>query len=110
MKFTIRTVALALALVPAAAFAQASHQPMTHQQVMDQLTQLRQAGYRPNNIHYPADIQAAEARVASRGGSTMTPQTGYGGTPDEGMQSGHSGQTGYQPMTHSGWRTMYAHH
>lgn len=107
MKFTIRTVALAFALVPAAVFAQASNQPMTHTQAMDQLIQLRQAGYVPSNIYYPVDIQAAEARAAGQGGTNMTPQTGYGGTTDETMHSGHSDS---QAMTHNGWRTMYVHH
>ncbi|MGN6653032.1 DUF4148 domain-containing protein [Trinickia sp.] len=103
MKCSIRTVALALAFVPAAVFAQSSNQPLTRAQVQDQLIQLRQNGYKPSKLHYPADIQAAEARTAAQG-DVNAPSTGFGGASTGTMQSG-------SPMTprHT-WRSMYDHH
>ena len=106
MKCSIRTIAAALALsvAPVAVFAQASNEPLTRAQVSNELTQLRQDGYKPSKIHYPADIQAAEARVATQGGTNMMSTTGFGGTPSGAMQSG-------SPMTTShAWRSMYDHH
>lgn len=104
MKCSIRTIALALTLAPAAVFAQSSNQPLTRAQVQNELTQLRQDGYKPSKIHYPNDIQAAEARVAAQGDTNMTPSTGFGGTPSGTVQSGST-------MTHPrAWRSMYDHH
>ena len=104
MKRSIRTLAIALALAPAAAFAQTSAQPVTHAQLMDQLTQLRNDGYVPSNIHYPSDIQAAEARVnASRGASVMS-NAGMGGTAGETVQSGS------RMTSNAIGRALYRHH
>ena len=100
MKCSIRIIALALALAPAAVFAQSSNQPLTRAQVQDQLTQLR-----PSKLHYPADIQAAEARVAAQGTAGATSTTGFGGTPSGTMQSGSS-----TIMRPHAWRSMYSHH
>lgn len=107
MKCSIRTIALVLTLAPAAVFAQSSNQPLTRAQVQNQLTQLRQDGYRPSKIHYPADIQAAEARVAAQGGTggTSTATTGFGGTTSGTMQSGSP-----TTMAPHAWRSMYSHH
>lgn len=105
MKCSIRTIALALTLAPAAVFAQSSNQPLTRAQVEHQLTQLRQNGYRPSELHYPADIQAAEARVAAQGGTGETATTGFGGTTSGMMQSGSPTM-----MTPHGWKSMYGHH
>lgn len=105
MKCSIRIIALALTLAPAAVFAQSSNQPLTRAQVQDQLTQLRQDGYRPSKIHYPADIQAAEARVAAQGAAGGTSTTGFGGTTSGTMQSGSSTM-----MRPHAWRSMYSHH
>lgn len=73
MKSLIEAVALVVALAaPVASFAQAD-QPLTRAEVKAQLKQLEQAGYNPavaTDPVYPADIQAAEARVAAG--------TGYG--------------------------------
>lgn len=111
MKCSIRTVALVLTLAPAAVFAQSaqsSNEPLTHAQVMHQLTQLRQDGYRPSKIHYPNDIQAAEARVATQDGTNMTSSSsGFGGTSSETMQSGSPTTT---ITTSHVLRPMYGHH
>lgn len=105
MKSSFRTLAAALMLLPAAAFAQTSNEPPTHAQLMDQLTQLRQDGYKPSKIHYPADIQAAQARVAAQNGTPATSASGFGGTTDGAMRSGAAMQSnGMQ------WRSMFAHH
>ncbi|MGF6724542.1 hypothetical protein P3T43_003910 [Paraburkholderia sp. GAS41] len=79
MKSLIQAVALAAALAaPIASFAQ-SNEPLTRAQVRAELVQLEQAGYNPTrgaDPYYPADIQAAEARVAAQNGAT----SGVGGT------------------------------
>jgi len=105
MKSSIRMLALASALLPAAAFAQTSNEPLTHAQVMHQLAQLRADGYKPSKLHYPADIQAAEARVAAQRGTTATSTSGFGGTTDGATQSGPA----MQPNGRR-WRSMYGHH
>lgn len=69
MKSLVEAVALVVVLAaPAASFAQ-SDQPVTRAEIKAQLKQLEQAGYNPavaTDSTYPADIQAAEARVAAR--------------------------------------------
>ncbi|MDR5837488.1 DUF4148 domain-containing protein [Caballeronia sp. LZ034LL] len=82
----IAAVALAFA-APVASFAQ-SNQPVTRAEVRAQIVQLEKAGYNPgvvNDTTYPADIQAAEARVAAQNGAA---QGAYGGVADGGSQSG----------------------
>jgi len=106
MKAIFQTAALAVALTSAAAFAQAqpSDQPLTRAQVMSQLTQLKQGGYVPNKIHYPADIQAAQARAGLQPDASTASNSGIGGTHDGTTFSGSR-------MTMSvGWHSMYGHH
>ena len=105
MKSSFRTLAAALALLPAVAFAQTSNEPPTHAQVMNQLTQLRQDGYKPSKIHYPADIEAAQARVAAQGGTTATSTSGFGGATDGAMHAGSAMQSNSMQ-----WHSMFAHH
>ena len=68
MKSLFQTVVVAAALAaPVAAFAQ-SDQPVTRAEVRAQLVQLEQTGWRPGegeHTTYPAQIQAAEAKVAA---------------------------------------------
>jgi hypothetical protein len=69
-------VVLTVLAAPAISFGQ-SNSALTTEQVRADLIQLEQAGYRPgdgDNTNYPADIQAAEARVAAQNGGTS-----YGG-------------------------------
>jgi asparagine N-glycosylation enzyme membrane subunit Stt3 len=68
MKSIVKAAVLAAVIaVPAISFAQAQQQPLTRAQVREQLVQLRAAGYDPHDwIHYPDNIQAAEARVAQQ--------------------------------------------
>jgi hypothetical protein len=69
VKSLIQAVVVAAILAtPVAVFAQAD-QPLTRAQVREQLVQIEKAGYNPsrsNPNEYPADIQAAEARVAAQ--------------------------------------------
>jgi hypothetical protein len=106
MKVSFRIVAVALALAPVAALAQSqtSGQPSTHAQLIDQLTQLRQDGYVPSKIHYPADIQAAQARMDMRAGTSAASNSGVGGAMAGATQSG--ARATFNP----GARPMYGHH
>ena len=98
MNTLIKALALSLAAaMPAISFAQASTDSLTRAQVGGQLIQLEHAGYKPSRTQYPADIQAAEARVAANAG------TGYGGTAANTSQSGDR-------ISHHTWNAEYGHH
>ncbi|NPT40533.1 DUF4148 domain-containing protein [Paraburkholderia sp. 1N] len=89
MKTLIQAVAITVALVaPLASFAQ-SNAPKTRAEVRAELIQLEKAGYNPgasNDATYPAEIQAAEARVAEQNEATAAAKarvvdtSGFGGT------------------------------
>jgi hypothetical protein len=104
MKSLISCIALAVAvLTPAVSFAQTaqtSSPPVTRAEVLHQLVQLEQAGYRPSgkDNRYPGDLQAAEARVAAEQANTAV-----GGTQDGMSQSG-------QPGAAIGATLPYEHH
>lgn len=69
MKSLVQAVVIAATLAaPVAVFAQ-SNQPLTRAQVREQLIQIEKAGYNPSRANpneYPANIQAAEARLAAQ--------------------------------------------
>ncbi|MBN3781674.1 purine nucleoside phosphorylase [Burkholderia lata] len=68
MKTALSLLVLAAAIAaPAVSFAQ-TNGPVTRGEVVAQLRQLEQAGYKPLKGQYPEDIQAAEARVAQSSG------------------------------------------
>ncbi|SDG65680.1 DUF4148 domain-containing protein [Paraburkholderia phenazinium] len=104
MNSLIKAVALAVVLAaPVASFAQ-SNQPVTRAEVRSQLAQLEKAGYNPavaDNATYPADIQAAEARVAERNGST----SGVGGVVSGSSESGAPAVSVF-----TGSRSLYSGH
>jgi hypothetical protein len=78
MKSLICTVfAAAVLAAPALSFAQVSNAPVTRAEVKADLVQVEQAGFSParNDLNYPADIQAAEARIHT----PSTTNTSYGG-------------------------------
>jgi uncharacterized membrane protein len=80
MKTLISAVVVAAALVaPVASFAQSS-QPVTRAEVRAQLAQLEKAGYNPvgDQIDYPANVQAAQARVDAQNGAAQAVNSGYG--------------------------------
>ncbi|BCZ79564.1 hypothetical protein BZM27_24770 [Paraburkholderia steynii] len=94
MKSLIKAVAIAAVLaIPAVSFAQ-SNQPVTRAQVRAELVQLEKAGYNPATAvdsTYPADIQAAEARVQAQNGAVAqapVADTGYGASTNGSSQSG----------------------
>ena len=78
------TLAISVLAGPVSAFAQTTSGPLTRAQVRAELVRLEQAGYSPStgeDPNYPADIQAAEAKVAAkhqaeRNAVTGTIQTG----------------------------------
>ena len=75
MKSLIQAVVVAAVLaVPAVSFAQSSQQPLTRAEVKAQLVQLEKAGYNPagDQVNYPANIQAAQARVDAQNGQAAT--------------------------------------
>jgi hypothetical protein len=98
MKSLIKAVALAVVLAaPVVSFAQ-SQQPLTRAEVKAQLKQLEDAGYNPavaTDAVYPADIQAAEARVAAQNDAARADSTGYGTTATGSSQTG--GNTAASP-------------
>jgi hypothetical protein len=89
MKSLIKAVAIAAVLaIPAVSFAQ-SNQPVTRAEVRAQLIQLEKAGYNPAEAdpnNYPADLQAAEARVAASNATAQN--SGYGPSTSGTSQSG----------------------
>jgi hypothetical protein len=94
MKSLIKAVAIAAVLAaPVVSFAQ-SNQPVTRAEVRAQLIQLEKAGYNPATAvdsTYPADIQAAEARVQAQNGAVAQARvadTGYGASTNGSSQSG----------------------
>jgi hypothetical protein len=88
MKSLVQAVVIAATLAaPVAVFAQ-SNQPVTRAQVREELIQLEKAGYNPataNPYDYPANIQAAEARVAAQ-------NSAVGGVTSGSSQAGHAAQ------------------
>ncbi|WP_420992128.1 DUF4148 domain-containing protein [Cupriavidus sp. 30B13] len=69
MKTLIQATLLACAMAaPVLSFAQSVQGPVTRAEVRADLIRLEKAGYDPrgDNATYPADIQAAEAKVAAQ--------------------------------------------
>jgi hypothetical protein len=72
-------VVAAVFAVPAVSFAQ-QQQPLTRAQVRAELAQLRAAGYNPADwMHYPDNIQAAEAKIHAQGYGPSTNGTSQSG-------------------------------
>lgn len=108
MKSLIRSIiTLAALTAPVIAFAQPSTQPVTRAQVRADLLKMEAAGYKParrDDAKYPADIQAAEARVAAQRGAMPMSDTGMGTQPMSMSQSGARSHTGSAPSS------LYDHH
>ena len=86
--FTRMVLIAALFAAPVASFAQSS-QPVSRAQVHAELVQLEQAGYDPHDwIHYPENIQAAQAKVTAQNAIVQAPVSGYGGAADGTSRSG----------------------
>ncbi|SAL09284.1 purine nucleoside phosphorylase [Caballeronia udeis] len=86
MKLVQSLIVAAVLAVPAVSSFAQSNAPVTRAEVKAQLVQLEKAGYQPgrDDPTYPADIQAAEARVAAQNGAA----TSYGGVNDGTSASG----------------------
>jgi len=89
MKSLVQAVVIAVALAaPVAVFAQSNNQPLTRAQVRADLIQVEKAGFNParsNPNEYPANIQAAEARVAAQ-------NSAVGGVNNGSSQAGQAAQ------------------
>jgi hypothetical protein len=85
MKLVTRIAIVALAAAPLAALAQSDG--LTRAQVKEDLQGVEQAGYNPSerDAFYPADIQAAEAKVGSLGA--------YGASTEGSSSSGRTMST-----------------
>ena len=84
MKNTLVCIALAAGALttPALSFAQ-SNGALTRAEVRADLVRVEQAGYNParsNDNNYPADIQAAEAKIAAQGSRSQDTQAVVGNT------------------------------
>ena len=93
-KSIIPAIAIA-AVLSVPGFAQAREDgPVTRAQVRAELVQLERAGYNPtgDQTTYPAQIQAAEARVAAQQGES---QTSYGGANETSSASGHASRLSF---------------
>ena len=81
----MKNVTITLALVaatlaaPVLSFAQSSD-PITRAEVRAELVQVEKAGYNPaaDQIDYPANIQAAEAKIAAQNGQQPARQVSSG--------------------------------
>ncbi|HEX7936210.1 MAG TPA: DUF4148 domain-containing protein [Paraburkholderia sp.] len=92
MKSLIQAVVIATVLAaPVASFAQ-SNQPVTRAQVRAELVQLEKAGYQPGRAdpYYPADLHAAQARIAAENGTAQPGVSSYGGAANGSSESGHT--------------------
>ena len=105
MKTLIYAALVAGALAaPALSFAQDATAPVTRAEVQADLVRVEQAGYRPsiNDVHYPADIQAAEARLAAQDATTQS-DTSVGGVSIGSSQAG-------TPTNVAGTHSIYSGH
>ncbi|MEX3943959.1 DUF4148 domain-containing protein [Paraburkholderia sp. BR10937] len=85
-------VAASAVAVPAYSFAQ-STQPLTRAEVRADLVRVEQAGYSPgrgDDIDYPADIQAAESKVAAAQYAQDSAQRDMGGVSMAGSSAAGS--------------------
>ena len=101
MKTLIQVIVVAATLAaPVAVFAQ-SNAPVTRAQVRAELIQLEKAGFNPasgEDPNYPADIQAAEAKVAAQNDATGVGDVANG-----------SSDTGRPAVSKADWNAMYSH-
>ncbi|MFM0480598.1 DUF4148 domain-containing protein [Paraburkholderia strydomiana] len=104
----LQAVIIVVALAtPLSSFAQQSNGPVSRAQVRAEVVQLEKAGYNPaqrDEARYPADIQAAEARVAAGNSSAQANAQGVGGVP------GGAAQSGQRTSVATRKNTLFAHH
>lgn len=105
MKLSTLIVAAALAIPAVSSFAQ-TNQPLTRADVKAQLVQAEKAGYNPfvrDDATYPADIQAADAKIAAQNGSSTS---SYGGAVETTSVSGGALHSSFGDNLHS----IYGNH
>jgi Domain of unknown function (DUF4148) len=111
MKSLIKAVAIAAVLAaPVASFAQSNQQPLTRAEVRQQLIQVEQAGYNPamaNDNNYPADIQAAEAKVQAQNPAVAQTQQPVADTSGYGAPMNGSSQSGGMIQPNAGPKSVY---
>ena len=93
---TMSVAVLASTSVFSNAFAQSTTTPVTRAQVYGDLVRLEQAGYRPSasdDANYPADIQAAEAKVAAQDSEPVADSAAGAAVEQTGMGAGLSGSS-----------------
>ena len=107
MKLSTLIVAAALAIPAMSSFAQSNpNQPLTRADVKAQLVQAEKAGYNPfvrDDSTYPADIQAADAKIAAQNGSS---NKSYGGVSEATIASGAPLHSSFGDNQHS----IYGNH
>nr|WP_144150491.1 DUF4148 domain-containing protein [Paraburkholderia sp. BCC1885] len=89
------TLAASVLATPVLALAQTSDGPVTRAEVRADLVRLEQAGYSPSggaNANYPADVLAAEAKVAANDDTRLT-NDAVGGTSLGGVSVAGGGRT-----------------
>ena len=101
-KLALLALTLSAVVSSTSTFAQSASVPLTRAQVRADLIRLEQAGYNPSandDVTYPADIQAAEAKVAAQDAEQQaaTPQqqksdSGMGAEMNGTSDSGHKKQ------------------
>ena len=105
MKALIKAVLFGCALsAPGFSFAQAANAPVTRAEVKADLVRVEQAGYRPQaeDPNYPADIQAADAKIAAQ---DQTPgAASIGGVPMTGASQAAP------PLAMNDPQSIYTHH
>ncbi|WP_322101446.1 DUF4148 domain-containing protein [Paraburkholderia sp. J41] len=92
MKLVQSFVVAALVAVPALSFAQPV-QPLTRAEVKAELVQLQKAGYNPaaDNTQYPANLQAALARIGADNTANADNTASANGAADAAQASGYGG-------------------
>lgn len=115
MKALIQAVLISCALAaPAFAFAQSTNAPttgpVTRAEVKADLVRVEQAGYRPQakDVNYPADIQAAEAKIAAQ--QTSPEASSVGGVAMTGTSQAGAPLASITPLAMNDAQSVYAHH
>jgi len=106
MKLVQSLIVAAVLAVPAVSSFAQSNAPVTRAEVKAQLVQLEKAGYQPgrDDPEYPANIQAAEARVAAQNGAAA----GFGGLTDGTSGAGARGVV--RPALNGNAKSVYFGH
>ena len=104
MKSLIKGVVIVASLAASATVFAQSNTRITREQVRAELVQLEQAGYHVGDgdqAHYPAAIQAAEARLAAQ---QNVGTSAYGGSVAGSSESGG----GHPAVSKADWNAMYS--